>query len=64
MLPSFLLFLKKGLIIHLRETEKDREKEKEREHTSQGRGQRKGGKADSPLSREPKVGLDPRTPGS
>ena len=31
---------------------------------SEGKGQKEIGESDSPLSREPDVGLDPRTPES
>jgi len=36
-------------------------RERERERTSRGRGAEGEGKADSPLSREPNLGLNPRT---
>ena len=36
-------------------------REREREHTSKGGVAEGEGEADSPLSREPNVGLDPRT---
>ena len=35
-----------------------------KESTGRGRGAEGEGEAGSPLSREPDVGLDPRTPGS
>ena len=36
-------------------------KGREREREQQGEGHREREEADSPLSREPKMGLDPRT---
>ena len=52
------LFFFNIVFIHLRERQRDRE-------DVQWEGQRRGrGKADSPLSWEPNVGLDPRIPGS
>ena len=50
-------FLKKGYIYLF-----EREKEREREIAQPGGGAE--GEADSPLSREPDVGLGPRTSGS
>ena len=58
----FLFFLFKRYFTHL--FGKGRERVRERNY-KQGEWEAKGeGEADSSLSREPKVGLDPRTPRS
>ena len=49
--------------IYLFQRKRERKYEGERATTSKGRTEGEG-EADSPLSREPNVELDPRTPGS
>ena len=56
---KYFIILKKVLFIYLRE-----EGRREKERMSDEEGQRKREETDSPLSREPDVGLDPRTPRS
>lgn len=50
------LFCCKILFIYLRDTDQDSDRDSEREHELEGEGQ-----ADCLLSRDPDVGLDPRT---
>ena len=53
---------KKILFIHFRESDVEWKRKRRREREHEPRGEAEGeGEADSPLSREPNVGLDLRT---